>query len=101
MRGENWPMASWTTTIVMVSTRPVSETIDAAMVDRMNGGVGVASEPRGNQLEVKVPVDGDGDEGKCHPGQDTHDRTNHRPVRMLLQILRTFIFGEVYPGNAP
>jgi hypothetical protein len=34
-RGENWPMANWTTTIVIVSTRAVSDTMDAATVERM------------------------------------------------------------------
>ena len=35
MRGENWPIANCTTTIVMVRTRAASDTIDAAMVDRI------------------------------------------------------------------
>ena len=35
MRGENCPIASWTTTIVMVSTSAASDTIDAAMVERI------------------------------------------------------------------
>ena len=34
IRGENWPMASWTTTIVIVSTSAARLTIDAAMVAR-------------------------------------------------------------------
>ena len=35
MRGENWPIASCTTTIVIVRTSAVRLTIDAAMVDRI------------------------------------------------------------------
>ena len=35
IRGENWPIASWTTTIVIVSTSAVRLTIEAATVDRM------------------------------------------------------------------
>jgi hypothetical protein len=35
MRGENWPIANWTTTMVIVRTRAASDTIDAAMVWRM------------------------------------------------------------------
>ena len=35
MRGENCPMASWTTTIVIVRTSAVSVTIDVAMVLRI------------------------------------------------------------------
>ena len=35
IRGENWPIASWTTTIVIVRTRAVRLTIDAATVDRI------------------------------------------------------------------
>ena len=35
MRGENWPMASWTTTIVIVRTSAVRLTIEAAMVEKM------------------------------------------------------------------
>jgi len=35
IRGENWPMASWTTTIVMVSTSAVRLTIEAATVERI------------------------------------------------------------------
>jgi len=35
IRGENWPIASWTTTIVIVRTSAASDTIDAAMVSRM------------------------------------------------------------------
>lgn len=35
MRGENWPMANWTTTMVIVSTSAVRLTIDAATVDKM------------------------------------------------------------------
>jgi hypothetical protein len=35
MRGENWPIASYTTTIVIVSTNAVSDTIDAAIVDKI------------------------------------------------------------------
>ena len=35
MRGENWPIASWTTTIVIVSTSAVRLTIEAATVERM------------------------------------------------------------------
>jgi hypothetical protein len=34
IRGENWPMASWTTTMVIVSTSAVRLTIDAATVER-------------------------------------------------------------------
>jgi hypothetical protein len=35
MRGENWPMASCTTTSVKVSTTVVSETIEEAKTDRV------------------------------------------------------------------
>ena len=35
MRGENCPIASWTTTIVIVRTSAVSVTIDAAIVVRI------------------------------------------------------------------
>ena len=35
MRGENWPIANWTTTMVMVSTRAVRLTIDSATVPRI------------------------------------------------------------------
>ncbi len=35
MRGENWPIASCTTTIVMVSTSAASDTIEAATVDKI------------------------------------------------------------------
>jgi hypothetical protein len=33
--GVNWPIANWTTTIVIVKTRPVSVTLDAATVVRI------------------------------------------------------------------
>jgi hypothetical protein len=33
--GVNWPITNWTTTIVIVKTRPVSVTIDAATVVRI------------------------------------------------------------------
>jgi len=42
MRGENWPIASWTTTIVIVRTRAARLTIDVAMAERM---VSAASGP--------------------------------------------------------
>ncbi len=35
IRGENWPIASWTTTMVIVSTSAVRLTIDAATVERI------------------------------------------------------------------
>ena len=35
-RGENWPIASWTTTIVMVSTSAARLTIDSATVTRID-----------------------------------------------------------------
>ena len=35
MRGENWPMANWTTTIVIVRTSAVRLTMDAATVERI------------------------------------------------------------------
>ena len=35
MRGENWPIASCTTTIVIVRTSAASDTIDAAIVERI------------------------------------------------------------------
>jgi hypothetical protein len=35
IRGENWPMASWTTTMVIVRTRTVRVTIEVATVLRM------------------------------------------------------------------
>ena len=35
MRGENWPIASCTTTIVIVRTNAASDTIDAAIVSRI------------------------------------------------------------------
>ena len=36
IRGENWPIASWTTTIVIVRTRAVRLTIEAATVPRIS-----------------------------------------------------------------
>ena len=35
MRGENWPIASWTTTIVIVRTSAARLTIDVATAERM------------------------------------------------------------------
>ena len=35
IRGENWPIASWTTTIVIVRTSAAMLTIEAATVDRI------------------------------------------------------------------
>ena len=35
MRGENCPIASWTTTIVIVRTSAASDTMEAATVDRI------------------------------------------------------------------
>ena len=35
IRGENCPIASWTTTIVIVKTSAASDTIDAAIVERI------------------------------------------------------------------
>ena len=35
MRGENWPIANCTTTIVIVNTNAASETIDAAIVSKI------------------------------------------------------------------
>ena len=35
IRGENWPIASWTTTIVIVSTSAARDTIEAATVARI------------------------------------------------------------------
>lgn len=80
-RGENWPMASWTTTIVMVSTRAVSDTMDAATVDRiMRAALGspvrvrdTSSSPEARSIEIVT-------KDRTTPASTHITGTNHRLV---------------------
>jgi hypothetical protein len=52
MRGENCPIASWTTTRTMVRTIPVSVIIEAAMAPRI---ARAASGPPMNSSDIRLP----------------------------------------------
>ncbi len=78
MRGENWPIASWTTTMVMVSTSAVSVTIETAIVLRI--AMAASGPPVGrrrHQLVVVRAIDGDGAERQARAQQDADD--GHEP----------------------
>ena len=74
IRGENWPIASWTTTIVMVSTSAASDTIEAAMVERIaTAASGPPVSPSGTSLKSKALSIPDRAERQQRPGQHADD----------------------------
>ena len=86
MRGENWPIASCTTTIVIVNTSVANDTIDTAIVSRI--AIAASGPPvshRGIGLEVErtgrcaiVPID------RATPAITHITGMNHRLERRLL-----------------
>ena len=75
IRGENCPIASWTTTIVIVSTRAASETIDVAIVPRIpKAASGPPVSHRGISSKSDRSIDPHGRRRQNHARQDAHDR---------------------------
>ena len=78
MRGENWPIASWTTTIVIVKTSAVRLTIDVATAERIDeGGVGPAGEGLRDEPVVERVVDPERREGERDAAE--HAEHGHEP----------------------
>ena len=75
IRGENWPIANCTTTIVIVSTKVANDTIDTAIVVRMPiAASGPPVNQRGIKLEASSPIDRDRADRQKHSRQHTHHR---------------------------
>ena len=67
IRGENWPIANCTTTMVIVRTRAASDTIDAAIVSRMaSGRVGITGHPPRDGVEAERSVRAERGDGEHH-----------------------------------
>ena len=78
IRGENCPIASWTTTIVIVSTSVARLTIETAIVVKIAVADGrPTDELLRDRLIVEGSVEGDRAEGDRRAREDTHDR--HEP----------------------
>ena len=85
MRGENWPIASCTTTIVIVRTSAASDTIEAATVDRIasaasgppvnHSGTSLLS----NAVSIQIVVN-----DSAAPASTHTTGTNHRLDRTWL-----------------
>ena len=97
MRGENWPMASCTTTIVIVRTSAASETIEAATVDRIATAAsgppvsdsGTSSKSWALSIPI-VPND------RTAPNRTQTTGTNHRLDRMWRRS-RCIRMSGLYP----
>ena len=82
IRGENWPIANCTTTIVIVSTNVANDTIDTAMVVRIANAAsgppvihdGITSKPKARSMAT-VPSD------NTMPPSTHITGMNHKPER--------------------
>ena len=95
MRGENWPIASWTTTMVMVRTKAASDTIDAAIVSR------IASPRRGRRSATAARLEVEGGSiamvtiDSTTPASTHITGTNHRLERTRVRTA----MDNRYPGT--
>ena len=89
MRGENWPMANWTTTIVIVNTKVANDTMLTAIVSRMAvaasgppvSHLGTSSNP--NKLSTAiVPIE------TTTPASTHSTGMNHKLLVTLVDLAR-------------
>ena len=96
MRGENWPMASCTTTIVIVSTSVARLTIDSATVERIGDRHVRPSGPLArDDLVVARPVGGERGRREHDAGHHAHHR--HEPQ---ARANAADLAGQVHSGGS-